>query len=263
MMTILSALILSLAPQSGEDLVRLENVNPKIRILAVKLAGEYKWIAAVPRLIAMLESPDETPEIKAAALNSLTQITERTEKDPAAWKKWWNAEGKVRIAEQGSQSDTPLTAKQEELLTKAKQDIRAITTGLAVAIILFVLVMFFFVGHVSSKIKGWRELVARAEIYIKHGQELTDRTDKIAAEIDSRKAELAAFIEKVRKEQEEEISRRGDELGSRLEHQLRMELQNLRQKAERELDQTVTDLKTQIETTARRAASEMRDRLTK
>ncbi|HZL72036.1 MAG TPA: hypothetical protein VFC86_06230, partial [Planctomycetota bacterium] len=192
MMTFLSALILSLAPQSAElDLI--ESPEPELRFLAIQIAGKGKYTQAIEKLIRRLESAQETSENKAEAQKSLQSITGRSEKDPAAWRKWWNAEGKVRIAEQGSQSDTPLTAKQEELLTKAKQDIRAITTGLAVAIILFVLVMFFFVGHVSSKIKGWRELVARAEIYIKHGQELTDRTDKIAAEIDSRKAELAAF----------------------------------------------------------------------
>ena len=54
-----------------------------------------------------------------------------------------------------------------------------------------------------------------------------------------------------------------DEQCAELAHQLRMELQTLRQKAERELQQTVTDLKTQVEAAARRAASEVRDRLAK
>lgn len=262
MMVLLSALLLSVAPQSGE-LDLLEHMNPEIRQRAVEIAGLRPSPQAVGRLISRLEDPAEIPPIKEAAQKSLQRITSRTEKDAAAWRKWWDSEGRTRVAESALQSDSPLTAKQEELLTKAKQDIRAITTVLAVAIFLFIIVMFFFVGHVSSKIKGWRELVARAEIYIKTGQELTERTDRIAAELESKKAEVAAFGEKVRKEQEEEISRRGEELGSRLAHELRMELQNLRQKAERELDQTVTDLKTQIETTARRAATELRDRLTK
>lgn len=259
MLTLIAA-FLALVPQSGEmDL--LEHMDPEIRLRAVEIAGFRKSGQAVERLIARLEDPKESTAIKDAARKSLEQITSRSEKDAAAWKTWWKAGGAAEFSE--AEGVGRLPAKLEEQLVKARQDIRAITTGLAVAILLFIIVMFFFVGHVSSKIKGWRELVSRAEVYIKHGQELTERTDKIAAELESRKAEVAGYIEKLRKEQEEVISRRGEELGSELAHDLRMELQTLRQKAERELDQTLTDLKTQLETAARRAASEVRDRLAK
>lgn len=262
-MATLLALMLSLAPQSG-DLERLENVNPTIRLAAVQLAAEEKWTTAVHRLIKRLEAPEEKPDFKAEVQKSLEKITGRTDlKDAAAWRGWWDSEGSIRFSESGPQSDARLTAKQDEMLVKAKQDIRAITTVLAVAIFLFIIVMFFFVGNVSSKIKGWRELVGRAEIYIKHSQELTERTDRIAAELDAKKAEVSAFLEKLRKEHEEGIARRGEDLGNELAHQLRMDLQTLRQKAERELGQTVTDLKTQLEASARRAASEVRDRLAK
>jgi CHASE3 domain sensor protein len=261
-MSTLLILALALVPQSGEaDLI--DNAESEIRLRAVELAGLRKNAQAIPRLIARLESKEEKPAIQAAALKALEMITGRRDKDAAAWRSWWTAEGSAQFLESSAGSDAKLTARQEELIRVAKQDIRAITTVLAVSIFLFIIVMFFFVGHVSSKIKGWRELVARAEVYIKHGQELTERTDKIAAELESKKAEMASFVEKIRREQEEVITRRGDEMGSQLMHDLRMELQTLRQKAERELDQTVTDLKTQIESTARRAAADVRDRLTK
>jgi F0F1-type ATP synthase membrane subunit b/b' len=160
--------------------------------------------------------------------------------------------------------DFKKTAEEAALRAEAaKREVRAMAFAGAIAIFLFILLQLVFVGHVSSKIKGWRELVGRAETYIKHGQQLTERTDRIAAELDAKKAEVAAFLENLRKEHEEGIARRGDDLGTELVHQLRTELQTLRQKAERELDQTVTDLKTQIESTARRAASEVRDRLAK
>jgi len=259
-MLTLIATFLALTPQSGEmDL--LEDMKPEIRLRAVEIAGFRKSTQAIQRLIARLEDPDETTAVKDAAQKSLQMITGRTEKDAPSWRAWWKSEGAAQYSE--GEGAAKLPAKLEEQLIKARADIRAITTGLAVAILLFIIVMFFFVGHVSSKIKGWRELVNRAEVYIKHGQELTERTDKIAAELETRKAEVAGYLEKLRKEQEEVISRRGDELGSQLAHDLRMELQTLRQKAERELDQTLTDMKTQLETAARRAATEVRDRLAK
>jgi len=268
-MSTLFAMMLALAPQSGV-IDHLEDVDPEVRIRAVELAGLKKTTTAVVRLIGRLEYPAETAAIKAAAQKSLETITGRADlKDPPAWRTWWEAEGKMRFPPIAFVPDELMKqiVKNDDLnlarVTKAQAEVRSIAIILGVAILIFVLVMFFFVGHVSSKIKGWRDLVGRAEVYIKHGQELTERTDKIAAEIDAKKAEVASFLEKLRKEHEEGIARRGDDLGTELAHQLRMELQTLRQKAERELDQTVTDLKTQIEASARRAASEVRDRLAK
>ena len=264
----LIALVLSLAPQSG-DLDDLENINPRVRLRSIQKAGEKKTTAAVGRLIGRLEDANETQANKTEAQVALESITGRTEKDAAAWRTWWNTEGNLKYSEAPLAPGVLLQAiedkvqKSELRVEAAKKEVRSVAITLAVAIFLFIIVMFFFVGHVSSKIKGWRELVGRAEIYIKHSQELTQRTDRIAAELDEKKAEVAAFLEKLRKEHEEGIARRGDDLGTELAHQLRMELQTLRQKAERELGQTVTDLKTQIEASARRAASEVRDRLAK
>lgn len=262
------ALLLALAPQSTELERYFEHLNPELRLRAVEIAGVDKVTTAVYRLIGRLEDPDE--RVKAAAQNSLVTITgEKGYTDAAAWKTWWEKGGNMRFPE------TPLAPsallkeiddriqKAEMRANDAKREVRAIALTVAVAILLFMVVMLFFVGHVSSKIKGWRELVSRAEIYIKHGQELTERTDKISAELDAKRAELEGRLEQLRKEQEEGIARRGDELGNELAHHLRMELQTLRQKAERELAQTVTDLKTQIETAARRAAADVRDRLAK
>jgi CHASE3 domain sensor protein len=266
-MSMFVAMLLALAPQ-GNELERLEHLNPEVRLRAAEMAGQLQNTTAVSRLIGRLGDPDE--RVKTAAQKSLVAITGETGlADAAAWNAWWETSGKVRYPE------TPLAPaallkkiddrilRTENRTEDAKRDVRAIAITMLVAVVLFIIVMLFFVGHVSSKIKGWRELVGRAEIYVKHGQELTERTDKFAAELDRKKIEMAEFMEKLRKEHEEGIARRGDDLGTELAHQLRMELQTLRQKAERELDQTVTDLKTQVEAAARRAVSEMRDRLAK
>ena len=267
-MSTLFALVLSFAPQSN-DLQRMENLDPEIRLLAVKLAGRERTTAAVGKLILRLEDPTEIPAVKSEAQKSLEIITGRSEKDAAAWRAWWTSEGSLRYSEAPLAPGALLQAMEDKIqkselrVDAAKREVRSVAIILGVAIFLFIIIMFFFVGHVSSKIKGWRELVGRAEVYIKHSEELTQRTDRIAEELDAKKAELAGSLEKIRKENEEGISRRCDDLGTELAHQLRMELQTLRQKAERELGQTVTDLKTQLESAARRAVTDVRDRLAK
>lgn len=266
MLSSLLALLMAVAAQSGEwD--RLENLDPEVRLLYVQLAVKFPDPAAVNGLIRRLD--DSVPAVRDAAREALTAITGRTEKDADGWRRWWASEGSSKyvvnpLAQNQLLLEFKKTAEDAALRAEgAKRDVRAMALTGAIAILLFIMLQLVFVGHVSSKIKGWRELVARAEVYIKHGQELTERTDRIAAELDAKRGEVAASLENMRKEHEEGIARRGDDLGTELVSRLRMELQTLRQKAERELDQTVTDLKTQIETTARRAAAEVRDRLAK
>ena len=272
-MTTLIALAFSLAQQSG-DLQRLDSHDPEIRLLAVKLAGRERVQTAVARILRRLQLPDEREDLKAAAQEALASITGRTDlKDAAGWQAWWEAQGKVlypeaplSLAEIFSQVDSRIAESQSKLdvkMAEAKKDIRFMAISMAVAIFMFLIVMIFFVGNVSSKIKGWRELVSRAEIYINHSQELTDRLDKVAAELDAKKVEVMNFVAKLREENESGIERFGDMLGKNLEHTMREQLQGLRQRAEKELEQTLTDLKTQLEIEARRVAAEMRNRMAK
>lgn len=272
-MTTLIALAFSLVAQSG-DLERLDSPNPKIRLPAIQIAGQEQAQTAVARIVRRLQLPDEREDVKAAALEALASITGRTDlKDAAAWQAWWDSQGKTlypesplshaEIFRQVDARITQETSKLDVKMAEAKKDIRFMTISMAVAIFIFLIVMIFFVGNVSSKIKGWRELVSRAEIYIKHSQELTERTDKVAAELDAKKVEVMNFVAKLREENESGIERFGDMLGKNLEHEMREQLQGLRQRAEKELEQTLTDLKTQLEIEARRVAAEMRNRMEK
>jgi len=274
-MTTLIAVVLALGFQSA-DLQRLENQNAEIRLHAVALAGEERNTAAVHKLIGRLR--DSETKVAAAAQEALVKITKLADlKEAGAWDAWWEKEGKTRFPELAVTSEEILRqvdtrvadrisldmATLETKMTGAKNDVRVMAVSMAVAIFIFLIVMIFFVGHVSSKIKGWRDLVNRAEVYIKHSQALTERTDQIAAELEAKKQEMALYVTKLREENEAAIARHGDILGTELEHRMREELQTLRQKAEKELGQTLAELKTQLETAARRAATEVRDRLAK
>ena len=274
-MTTLIAVVLALGFQSAE-IQGLENLDPEIRFHAVSLAGLYRNTAAVHKLIGRLGDTDL--RVAAAAQEALVKITQVADlKDGAAWEAWWKKEGRTRFPELAVTSDEILRqvdtrvadrlsvemAPIEAKMTGAKNDVRVMAVAMSVAIFIFLIVMIFFVGHVSSKIKGWRDLVNRAEVYIKHSQVLTERTDQIAAELETKKQEMALYVTRLREENEAAIARHGDILGTELEHRMREELQTLRQKAEKELGQTLAELKTQLETAARRAAAEVRDRLAK
>jgi len=274
-MTTLFAVVLALGFQSA-DLQRLENLNPEIRLHAVGLAGEEHNTAAVHKLIGRLR--DTEARVQSAAQDALVKITRLPDlKGAEAWEAWWEKDGKTRYPELAITSDEILRQLDSRIgermsaempavearVAGAKNDVRVMAVSMSVAIFIFLIVMIFFVGHVSSKIKGWRDLVNRAEVYIKHSQALTERTDQIAAELESKKQEMALYVTKLREENEAAIARHGDILGTELEHRMREELQTLRQKAEKELGQTLAELKTQLETAARRAATEVRDRLAK
>ncbi|MBI4563735.1 MAG: HEAT repeat domain-containing protein [Planctomycetes bacterium] len=279
-MKMVTACLVAWLLQSNDVLQRLDHHNPKVRALAARLAGEERMTTAVGRLVRLLR--DDAPEVVAAARGALAEITGRKdlEEDAGAWADWWDREGRSAFPETSltEQRMRELAAEQVELRSletvktineardkaqMAKQEVRFMTAVLAVAVVLFLGVMIFFVGHVSSKIKGWRELVSRAELYIKQGQEIADRTDRILSELDAKKVEVMSFFTKLREENEAEVARFADILEKNLEHKVREEVMSLRQKAEKELEQTVADLKTQLDIEMRKALSETRERFLK
>ncbi len=266
-MSFLAALLLALAPTQQSDLqAGFDNKSPEVREFAARLAGLERNRGAVHGLIRLLG--DEVPGVREAAKASLVSITGQSLADAAAWEQWWTAEGAAKFPERrispdlldlisrevNEQADRR-TLQIEERVRAARGDIRMMTVVMAVSIVLFLGVMIYFVGAVSAKIKGWRELVAKAEAFIQQGQELAGRTDRISAELDAKKKEIEGHLAKVREENEHEIERYADMLGKDLDNKVRQDLMTLRAKAERELEQTVAGFKAELETLVRRAAA--------
>jgi len=267
-MNLLAAAAVALLAQGGDLVDRLEHKDPEIRAIAARLAGKERNTSTVGRLVRLLR--DEVPAVSGEARTALHSITARDFPRPEEWDAWWEKEGRTAFPETTVTEDTVRRIVEETYDKKgldmerrirdARGDVRMMAAVMAVALILFLGVMIYFTGHVSAKIKGWRELVAKAEIYIKQGQELTERTDKIAAELEARKVEVMTFFSKLREENENEIERYADILGKNLENKVREDLLSLRQKAEKELEQTVAGYKAELETIRLQALSESRER---
>lgn len=269
-MTTFAAVLVSVLLAQGNDLRdRLDHKVPTIRAAAAKLAGLEGNTSTVGTLVRLLR--DDVAEVRQAAQESLVQITRRSDlSKPEEWDAWWEKEGRTAFPETTVTEDRVRRLAQEEFdreranletrIRDARGDVRWMTAVMALAIILFLGVMIYFVGHVSARIRSWRELVARAEVYIKQSQELTERTDRIAAELEAKKAELREFLSKLREESESGFERHADILGKNLENRVREDLLLLRQKAEKELEQTVAGFKAELEAMLRQALAEARDR---
>jgi tetratricopeptide (TPR) repeat protein len=277
------ALLLGLLFQGDDIATRLQNLEWKIRRNAAQDCGTLKLTQHVPNLIQALKA-EEQPEVRTAVLESLATLTGKSFPDATAWSGWWELEGAalfrktvydekniqeaVRKLLEPTLNEVDARVKQTLLdvdnkVKTAKSEIRYLSVGLMVVGVIFVLVMLYFVGHVSSKLKEWKELVAKAEVYILKSAEITQRTDRIIAELDSKKADIMAFLAKSKEDSQSEFERYCDILEKNLEHKMREEVMGLRQKAEKELEQTLGELRTQVDHEIRRGANEHREKMDK
>ncbi len=270
----MTTLLLTLVCFVQEDplLSRLRHKDPVYRRNAAQECGIGSRTDMLPELISLMRDEKEK-EVLEMAQAALRKITGKPIESPAAWIEWWDREGQTtfrqqmldaaRIHEAVQKALKPTIEEVDTKVKTAKSEIRYLSVGLMVVGVIFVLVMLYFVGHVSSKLKEWKELVARAEIYIEKSAEITQRTDKIVAELDSKKADIMAFLAKSKEDSQAEFERYCDILEKNLEHKMREEVMGLRQKAEKELEQTLGELRTQIDHEIRRGANEHREKMDK
>jgi tetratricopeptide (TPR) repeat protein len=265
--------LLLLSAQEDPRIADLHDKDWTIRRNAAETCGKKGVAAAVYPLIDLTR--DEKAEVRDAAQEALKALTAQNfvtpqgQPDYAAWRAWWEREGAEKFGRVAFDSRRvreivdPIFNDFDKKLRDAKTEIRYLSVAVTAVGVIFVLMMFYFVGHVSSKLKEWKELVAKAETYIKKGEEINTRTDKIVAELDAKKTEIMEFFAKVKEDNQAEFERYCDILQKNLEHKMREEVMALRQKAEKELEQTLAELRTQVDHEIRRGASEHREKLEK
>jgi tetratricopeptide (TPR) repeat protein len=253
----------------------LSHFNPVIRRNACVTLAEKGIKASIEPLVGLLErEPDEA--VRAAAVDALEKLTgvKGNGPDYKKWKSWWDTEGRksfpiesltreqIRpvVQEALREADRKLQDF-EKVVESAKNEIRILTITVAVIAVVFVLVMIYFVGHVSSKLKEWRELVKQAEFYIKESEQVTKRTDRVLEELEAKKSDILEFVKKLKEEKEAEIERYADLLQQNTEHRMREEVMGLRQKAEKELEETLGQLRQQIDVEVRRLGSEQKEKV--
>lgn len=261
--------------QAPDDPIQnLQHKDADVRQAGAVLIGSYGIQSGVLPLIELLRE-EKDPDVRLAAAEALNKITRKEFGDShAEWRQWWDAEGRSRYGASPSLTDTQILKMVQQHVTelnqrdksdieRARQDVRWILGVIAGIGVLFIVMMFYFVGHVSSRLKEWKELVGRAETYIGKSEEITKRTDHILSELEAKKADIMEFFGKAREEGQGEIERYSDMLQKSLEHKMREEIMALRQKAEKELEETVRDLRPQLEVDIRRTTAEQREKAEK
>ena len=258
--------------QSGEYIQDLQHENAEIRASAAKICGLRGIKTSIPYLIERLRVDDEKNVITAAH-TALKLLTGKTGFGPefGPWNDWWEKEGsenypttnltRQQIVEILDPRVRTLKLELEDDVKKAKSEIRMLSFFVAGIAALFVAIMIYFVGHISSRLKEWKDFIKQAEGYISRGEEINKRTDRVIEEVDNKKGEILDFARRQREEVQSEIDRYTDLLQENSEHQMREEVMALRQKAEKELEQTLGELAKQVETQVRRSAKTSREML--
>src|SRR6185369_1063737 len=267
MMWILSLLALV---QSESEIKNLRDVNPVVRKNAIStLAEKGDPVGIRPMIELLAREPDDSVRREAnEALERLTGVRGNGP-DFIKWQKWWEDEGKKRYG--STQFDASRIREQVENKIKevddktreAKNEIRILSITVAIIATAFVLVMIYFVGHVSSKLKEWKELVRQAGVYIEESQQITKRTDRVLEELEAKKLDILEFVKKLKEEKEAEIERFSDLLQQNTDHKLREEVMALRQKADKELEETYAQLKQQSELEVRRMGGDQKEKIDK
>jgi uncharacterized protein YoxC len=266
-MTLILSLLLLV---QNDEISNLRDANPLVRRAAITMISEKRSENAIRPLIDLL-ARETDDSVRNAAVDALERLTPARGNGPdfMKWQKWWEDEGKKQFgtsnfSEAGIQQRVEAKIKEVDEKTKeAKNEIRILSITVAIIATAFVLVMIYFVGHVSSKLKEWKELVRQAGVYIEESQQITKRTDRVLEELEAKKLDILEFVKKLKDEKEAEIERFADLLQQNTDHKLREEVMGLRQKAEKELEETLGQLRQQIELDVRRLGGDQKEKLDK
>jgi tetratricopeptide (TPR) repeat protein len=266
-MTLILSLLLLV---QSDEINNLRDVNATVRRNAISTIAEKRIESAIRPLIDLL-ARETDDSVRNAAVEALERLTGARGNGPdfMKWQKWWEEEGKKRFGTANfseSSINQRVEAKIKEVDDKtreAKNENRILSITVAIIATAFVLVMIYFVGHVSSKLKEWKELVRQAGVYIEESQQITKRTDRVLEELEAKKLDILEFVKKLKEEKEAEIERFSDLLQQNTDHKLREEVMELRQKAEKELEETVGQLRQQIEMEVRRMGGDQKEKLDK
>lgn len=286
-----AGVFLYIATVQDPDIGNLQHKDPKIRKAAAIIVQQKAKTEAIPYLIEGLKDP--VPEVREACHAALVALTGQDRIHPddvQTWKDWWKNEGKKRFPVTGTESEqfseevesamasvrqmqdrmdrdfqnlkSQIDASKRQM-ERAENRINTMSIVMIALGFLFILIMFYFVGHVSSRIKEWKDLMRTADSYLADAKNVTERVDAILDEVDKKKAEVYELFGKVKDEAEEEVGRYVDLLQQNSDHHLREQVMELRQKAEKELESSVGEFKSALEHEMRRVLEAAEERFQK
>jgi len=237
------------------ELIRtnLSNKESSKRISAALLLGDSGNMEGIPLLLSAFRDESE-PGVRAAFADALHKLTLMDlGNDYRTWADWWKTEDSRHLR------DPLIKAQRPEGLQSLVSDFMAsMVIAMIVILVLIVLTLALIGGY---KMKQIKELIRRAETAVLAAESIAARSDSMVKEIDTKKTEVAAFISSVKLEQESEIERFSDHMEDNVEHRMREVTMTLRQKAERELGQTLSELKQESLEAVTRLVQDHREKL--
>lgn len=242
-------------PIPASDRRDLTDKDPSMRIARAQLCGRSGNNEWIPLLIDAFKEENE-PGVKSAfgeALHQLTGYDLGNEYRP--WSNWWRTEDSRRFRD-------PLNA------ARQPQGLQSLVTDfMATMVVAMIIIAFLIVVALSLmggyKMKQIKELHRRSEIAVTTAEAVAAKSDSMLSELEAKKSEILQFVSSVKTENESEIERFSDHMEDNVEHRMREVTMTLRQKAEKELDQTLSELKQESLDAVKRLVQEQRERLFK
>ncbi|MEK7466780.1 MAG: tetratricopeptide repeat protein [Planctomycetota bacterium] len=235
----------------SDHIAALRDKDPQVRLNTARIMQAFKRMEYVEPLIkALAEEQDEA--VRKAMGDALRATTKQNivEDDAEKWRAWYE-ENRPRGIPDGARKQLD---SYQLFLTLSKVII-------VIMIIVVVGVLVAFGAMTSNRMKAMKELTRQAELLIKDGNDVQKKSGSVLEGIDAKKGELTTFFSKLKDENESEIERYGDMIEQNIEHRMREITMTLREKAEKELEQTYNEMKGEIDRRIRTATEEQKDAL--
>ncbi|MBI2921292.1 MAG: tetratricopeptide repeat protein [Planctomycetes bacterium] len=229
----------------------LRDKDPEVRKGAARVLAVYRLPETVEALVKAAQD-EKDPAVLKEVLAALRATTNRDEgDDPKKWDEWFDREG-------GRFEKT--------ISLSARRELSSYRTFLIISIVFNILLFLIVVGGVitfgamsSNRMKAMKEVTRSAETLIAEGNEVQRKSGGILDGLDSKKSEMMTFFSKLKDENEGEIERYSDMLEQNVEHRMREITMQLREKAEKELEQTFNELKGEIAQRVKSASEEQKE----
>lgn len=265
------------AQETGELIKRLLDASdakdPEARRAAIVLMGAFKL--RDPAIIKILGerygNTKEPPMVQRAAHDALQTITDKDFKSPKEFNDWWYSIGQRTMEEEVPsaarfQQQQAAIGRLEQRLADLQKQMNSAGDKFQLMLISSLVVNFLFLviimvlgGIGGSRVKAMREITRQAERYIAAAEEVQKRFDGIASELVAKKTEILEFFRKMKEEHQAEIERYAELLEQNMEHRMREETMGLRQKGEKELQETLQHHKAGVNDELQRLASSQKD----
>ncbi|MBI5359935.1 MAG: tetratricopeptide repeat protein [Planctomycetes bacterium] len=234
----------------------LTHKDEETRCAAVVIIADRNYKSAIKNLIMVLRD-EKSPVVIEKINKALGLLTEnKLPVEYKDWVEWWDAEGREWYGKMNFTDKDPA----EELLAQSRNwmILILVVTGSLAFIVILLMIVFSAMG--SNRLKATKEIIKQAEKYIKDSEEITKRNDRILEELENKRVEIKESIAELRDEMQADIEGFSDSQQKNIEHRMREVTMTLREKAEKELEHTLSEIKEDVGREIKKNAADLREK---